>query len=144
MLCCICDTHFEIILDHNKSPEYFELDYSGNVLTHMEGMFGTIATITNFMMQFLNNNTVLGFCVIIFRRLYNFFPHYRNHLEQPIVILLSRVLVVHKLNLTQGKDPRMNEVSGLTFRLSFDVIQHLYEASQKWFNFLIDSKFTDK
>lgn len=128
MLGCICDTHFEITMDHNKGPEYFELEHLGDVLTHMEGMFGTIASITNFMMQFLKNNTVLGYCIITFRRLYNFFPKYRKHLEQPIMILLSRVLVIHKANIA-NKDPRMNEVSGLTFKLAYDVIQHLYEAS---------------
>ena len=70
----------------------FELDHLGETLTGMEGLFSTIATITNFMIRFTDNQNVLGFLIIIFRRLYNFFPHYRKHLEGPITIILIKVL----------------------------------------------------
>lgn len=61
-------------------------------MVKQEGMFSTIALITNFLMQFLDNADILGYCVIIFRRLYNFFPHYRKHLEDPIITILTNVL----------------------------------------------------
>jgi hypothetical protein len=64
-----------------------------------DGMFSTIATITNFIMHFIENEEILGYCIIIFRRLYNFFPHYREHLEKPIFIILVQVLKVYKNSL---------------------------------------------
>lgn len=82
-----------------------------------EGMFSTIACITNFMMQFLDNEEILGFTIIIFRRLYNFFPHYRKHLEDPIVIILIQVLKIYKNALTQSNKGIHDPVKELQIRL---------------------------
>lgn len=88
LLCQIVDTHFSLVEGSNRKPKIFKLDYLGDIMIQQEGMFSTIATITNFIMQFIDNEEILGYCIIIFRRLYNFFPHYRVHLEKPIIIIL--------------------------------------------------------
>ena len=43
-------------------------------------MFGSIATITNFFMNFLDETDILVHLLIVFRRLYNFFPKFRPYL----------------------------------------------------------------
>ena len=68
-------------------------------MVQTEGMFSTIATITNFMMQFLEQTEVLGYTMITFRRLFNFFPHYRKHLEDPIIMILISILKSYKNSL---------------------------------------------
>jgi len=50
----ICELQFKIKMDddpfsRNEAMEY-EIDYIGQVVTSMEGMFSTIASITNFLM----------------------------------------------------------------------------------------------
>lgn len=53
-------------------------------------------------MQFIDNDDILAFCVIIFRRLYNFFPKYRKHLEDPIIIILVAILKTYGRILKAG------------------------------------------
>lgn len=53
--------------------------------------------------------------IIIFRRLYNFFPHYRKHLEGPITIILIKVLNMYKQyfnDKNQSNLPRDTAYSG--------------------------------
>lgn len=50
MLSLICDTRFNIILGSTNKVEEFELEYLGDILTTMEGLFAPIATITNFLL----------------------------------------------------------------------------------------------
>ena len=106
MLSVICDIKFHIFLPNSTACHEYELEYQQENLTQQEGMFACIATITNFMMQHLDNNTILGYLVIIFRRLYNFFPKYRKHLEEPIVIILTNILKTYRQNEQYGSDPR--------------------------------------
>ena len=94
MLNIICDKNFLIVLETDPAPIEYELEYLGEQMVNTEGMFATIATVTNFMVQFLDNQEVLGFTIIIFRRLFNFFPHYRPHLEEPIIMIMLKVLRV--------------------------------------------------
>lgn len=100
LLCQIVDTQFSLIEGSGCEAREFKLEYLGDVMVSTEGMFSTIACITNFMMHFLDNEEILGYSIIIFRRLYNFFPHYRKHLEDPIVQILIAVLKVYKNALT--------------------------------------------
>jgi len=89
----ICDTRYLVYLEGETERAYeFKLEYLSDVLETTEGMFSAIATITNFLMQFLENNEILAVVLIIFRRLYNFFPTYRKHLEDPMVLIFINVL----------------------------------------------------
>ena len=135
MLSVICDTHFDIIIGHNSQVEEYELEFLGDNLTTMEGLFAPIATVTNFLIQFLDSNIILGYMVITFRRLYNFFTHYRKHLEGSILIILDKVILAHQKNVESGRDPRFSDSR---------VVVQLIQSTQKWFNFLVDSKYTDK
>jgi hypothetical protein len=59
--------------------------------------------------------------IIIFRRLYNFFPHYRPHLEGPITIILIKVLQMYKKYFKDKNEsvlPRDGAYAG-----SFDIIE---------------------
>ena len=88
----IFDSFVNVELD-NGSQQYFKVDYISDQLTQMEGLFGTIATITNFLMLFQEDTEILEATLCIFKRLYNFFPNYRKHLEHPILNILASVLV---------------------------------------------------
>ena len=69
------------------------MDYIADQLTQMEGLFGTIATITNFLILFKEDTEILETSLVLFKRLYNFFQNYRKHLELPIMNILAGVLV---------------------------------------------------
>lgn len=96
LLNIICEQEFKIKMDDDpfskNEPMEFEIDYLGQAVTSMEGMFSTIASITNFLMQFIDDHHILGSTIVIFRRLYNYFPNYRKHLEEPIIMILVRIL----------------------------------------------------
>ena len=77
----------------------------GEMLEKTEGLFSTIATVTNFLIQFIDTNEILGYCLIIFRRLYNFFPHYRKHLEDPLILIGLTVLKQYKRILEKTLGP---------------------------------------
>ena len=108
MLKIICDTHYLVKME-NGQINLYELDYHGYILTSTEGLFATIATITNFLMQFLENNTILSYTLTIFKRLYNFFPNYRRHLEGPIIILFVNILKNYSKIISQCKDKTIFE-----------------------------------
>lgn len=99
-----------IQMNPEEKPKEYELEYLGGVLTSMEGMFGTIASITNFLMQFTDNQEILGYTFIIFRRLYNFFPTYRPHLEEPIIIILIKILKNYSKAISKPED-QLHEIA---------------------------------
>lgn len=83
----ICDTRFlidmppeEELNKEGERPKKYRAEYFGDVLEQQEGMFGSIATITNFFMNFLDETDILVHLLIVFRRLYNFFPKFRPYL----------------------------------------------------------------
>lgn len=112
-------------------------------MVETEGMFSTIATITNFIMQFLDNEEILGYCIIIFRRLHNFFPQYHKHLEEPIINIMINVLQVYKKAM-QIPDDMVNNPIHLSSKLQKEIAIRLYERSQAWFNYLTATKATSQ
>ena len=54
LLCMICDTQYLILMDADPMsvPQHYELEFLGEKLTSTEGLFATIATITNFLCKF--------------------------------------------------------------------------------------------
>jgi hypothetical protein len=64
LLNLVCELQFKIKMDDDPFSKYeameFEIDYLGTILTSMEGMFSTIASITNFLMQFIDDKIILG------------------------------------------------------------------------------------
>ena len=107
----IFDTRYSIILEAKdskigvKAIHEYRIEHLGEMLEKTEGLFATIASITNFLIQFIDTNEILGYCLIIFRRLYNFFPHYRKHLEEPLILIFLTVLKQYKRILDQSLRP---------------------------------------
>ena len=54
LLNIICDTQYRIQMEDDpfsgSNPQEYLLEYQGENLTSMEGMFATIASVTNFLM----------------------------------------------------------------------------------------------
>jgi hypothetical protein len=59
-------------------------------------MFASIATITNFLIHFIDENDLMVHIIIIFRRLYNFFPKYRKNIEDQMLAIFLGVLKNYK------------------------------------------------
>jgi hypothetical protein len=140
MLCLICDAFYQMQI--NSDLKEYKLEYQGDIMVATEGMFATIAAITNFFMHFIDLNEVLGYCIIIFRRLYNFFPHYRKHLEDPITIVLIQVLKAYS-KATGRSDVNRQDPATLTFQITQSISQKLYETAQMWFNYFISQPDTN-
>lgn len=77
----ICDHLFLIEIPEFQKPVLYRVDYFGELLEQTDGMFASIATITNFLIHFIDENDLMVHIIIIFRRLYNFFPKYRKNIE---------------------------------------------------------------
>ena len=88
----ICDTRFLIEIPGTTIPIEYRVDYFGHILEHTEGMFASIATVTNYLINFLDDTDLVVHILIIFRRLYNFFPKYRKKLEDPMLTIFHAVL----------------------------------------------------
>lgn len=61
-------------------PQHFHVDFFDQLLEQTDGMLASIATITNFLIALIDDTDILVHILIIFRRLYNFFPKYRKSL----------------------------------------------------------------
>ncbi len=72
-------------------------------------MFASIATITNFLVAFIDDTDILVHVLIIFRRLYNFFPKYRKSLEDPMLAIFLSVLKNYKQVADQAKHAGLSE-----------------------------------
>lgn len=59
-------------------------------------MFASIATVTNYLINFLDDTDLVVHILIVFRRLYNFFPKYRKNLEEPMLTIFLAVLKNYK------------------------------------------------
>lgn len=66
-------------------------------------MFAAIATITNFLIAFVDDTDILVHVIIIFRRLYNFFPKYRKSLQDPMLAIFTSVLKNYKQAAEKAK-----------------------------------------
>ena len=82
-------------------------------------------------MQFLENSEILAVVLIIFRRLYNFFPSYRKHLEDPMILIFINVLKTFKKT--------MEDVNNQMPLKDKEIGQKLYESAQIYINFIMDS-----
>lgn len=110
--CVICDPQFSIVMDEDlhrpvlnlmhlqedylkskprHEPMEYELEYLGTKLTTKEGLFATLATITNFSCKFSDETIVLEHLFVLLRRLYNFFPKYRQHLEDSMILTFTKI-----------------------------------------------------
>jgi hypothetical protein len=139
MLALICDTHFQVILDEGHQTQTdaqsYQLEYIGGILTNMEGLFATIATISNFLMKFSDKVSVLNKLMAITKRLYNFFPHYRMHLEDTIIMTFIKVLQ-NKAKYESSShiwDPVKRQLAG-EMKMNLDI---LYDNALEWMTFLL-------
>ena len=92
----ICDTRFLIEVPGNLNAIEYRVDYYGQILEHTEGMFASIATVTNYLINFLDETDLVVHILIVFRRLYNFFPKYRKNLQEPMLTIFVAVLKNYK------------------------------------------------
>ena len=92
----ICDTRFLIEVPGNHTAIEYRVDYYGQILEHTEGMFASIATVTNYLINFLDETDLVVHILIVFRRLYNFFPKYRKNLQEPMLTIFVAVLKNYK------------------------------------------------
>lgn len=92
----ICDHLFLLEIPEFPKPVLYRVEYFGELLETTDGMFASIATITNFLIHFIDENDLLIHIIIIFRRLYNFFPKYRPNLEDQMLAIFLGVLKNYK------------------------------------------------
>ena len=86
--------------DSSESPvperrEYI-VNFYGEMLEGTKGLYGPIAIMLNFFMQFPERMDIVGFNLQIFRRLYNSFPSFRKNIEDPLISCLFNVLKILK------------------------------------------------
>lgn len=121
----ICDTRFLIEVPGIDRPTKYRVDYYGEVLEIQEGMFSSIATITNYLMNFLDDTDLVVHIIIVFRRLFNFFPKYRKNLEEPLMAIFYAVLKNYKkAHIAQQKSAG----SSVTQK-DFELAQKVYEST---------------
>ena len=119
-------------------PQHYELEFLGEKLTSTEGLFATIATITNFLCKFSDHTRVLQSLFILLRRLYNFFPTYRKHLEDTMILTFAKILTKRAgcANVSMISDP------ALRFKATQDAgdVEAIYENALAWITFLLESE----
>lgn len=124
----VCDTHYLIQFDQSSPAQEFRLEYLGDILEKKEGMYSTIATITNFLMQFPDDHQILASTFIILRRLYNFFPKYRKNLEEPLILILVNIL-------------RAFKNSKMSYQ-NIEISSKMFDSACNFMHYLMNSKET--
>lgn len=76
--------------------------------------------------------------LIIFRRLYNFFPKYRKSLQDPMLAIFVSVLKNYK-QVAEKSKTGASEYQ----QKQLQIMQKVYESTQLFINYLMESKFTD-
>ena len=91
--------------NYENEPERLEyvVNFYGEMLEMTKGLYGPIAIVINFLMQFPDRVDVVGFNLQIFRRLYNSFPSFRKNIEDPLISCLFNVLKILKNEIDKAK-----------------------------------------
>ena len=102
-------------------------------------MFASIATVTNYLINFLDDTDLVVHILIDFRRLYNFFPKYRKKLEDPMLTIFTAVLKNYK----RAAEAHQQSKGSNFAKSQFDLAQKIYDSTQMLVTFLLESNHTD-
>lgn len=135
----ICDTRFLIEMPDNDKVRPFRVDHYSDILENTEKMFGAIATVTNYLVNFLDDNDLVVHILIVVRRLYNFFPKYRKELEK----MMMSVFVAVLRNFKRAAEANQKANGSNHTSKQFELAKRIYESTQLFVTFLLESDHTD-
>lgn len=137
----ICDTRFLIEMPDRETDKVksYRVDHYSDVLENTEKMFGAIATVTNYLVNFLDDNDLVVHILIVVRRLYNFFPKYRKELEK----VMTSVFVAVLRNFKRAAEANQKANGSNYTSKQFDLAKRIYESTQLFVTFLLESDHTD-